>query len=122
MFTRKDVPNYVEVTNLERREMIELKSIVELINWLDELFMLRREGEDGYGECVSVDARMTMLDRMERYQLNPGRQEMISATDTWRTQIEQDNTIGFYFLIVGNDLQQSFKEETGRENPSVICL
>jgi hypothetical protein len=54
MFTRKGVPNYVEVTNLEHREMIELKSILELIDWLDELFMLRREGEDGYGELVCI--------------------------------------------------------------------
>ena len=48
--------NYVKVTNLEHREMNELKSIVEVIDWLDEQFILRREGDDGYGECVSIDA------------------------------------------------------------------
>jgi len=56
MFTKKGMCNYVEVTNLEHREMNELKSIVEVIDWLDEQFILRREGEDGYGESVSIDA------------------------------------------------------------------
>lgn len=45
-----------DVTNLEHREMNELKSIVEAIDWLDERFVLKREGEEGYGENVSVDA------------------------------------------------------------------
>jgi tRNA-dihydrouridine synthase 4 len=56
MFTKKGMCNYVEVTNLEHREMNELKSIVEVIDWLDEQFILRREGKDGYGESVSIDA------------------------------------------------------------------
>jgi len=46
----------MKVTNLEHREMNELKSIVEAIDWLDERFMLKREGEKGYGESVSIDA------------------------------------------------------------------
>ena len=44
------------MTNLEHREMNKLKSIAEVIDWLDERFVLRREGEEGYGESVSIDA------------------------------------------------------------------
>jgi hypothetical protein len=46
MFTRKGMPYYVEVINLEYREMNELKSIVEVIDWVDQQFMLRRQGEE----------------------------------------------------------------------------
>jgi hypothetical protein len=36
--------------------MNELKSVVEIIDWLDDRFILKREWENGYGESVSIDA------------------------------------------------------------------
>jgi len=43
------------LTELEHREMNDLKSIVEIVDWLDERFILRREGENGFGDNVSID-------------------------------------------------------------------
>jgi len=42
-------------TKKEHRELNELKSIVEIVDWLDERFILRREGEEGYGKGLSVE-------------------------------------------------------------------
>ena len=39
----------------ELRQLNQLKSIVEMVDWIDERFVLRREGEEGYGETVSID-------------------------------------------------------------------
>ena len=46
----------VDVINVEHREMNDIKSVVEIIDWLDERFILKREGEEGYGQNVSIDA------------------------------------------------------------------
>jgi hypothetical protein len=40
---------------VETRELNELRSVVEIIDWLDEHFVLRRKDEDGYGGNTSVD-------------------------------------------------------------------
>lgn len=53
---KKGFETCFDVTNLEHREMNELKSIVDVIDWLDERFVLTREGEEGYGESESIDA------------------------------------------------------------------
>lgn len=44
-------------TKKEFRQLNELKSIVEIVDWLDERFILRREGEEGYGESIMAERR-----------------------------------------------------------------
>lgn len=44
-------------TKKEHRELNECKSIVEIVDWLDDRFILKREGEEGFGEAVSVERR-----------------------------------------------------------------
>jgi hypothetical protein len=48
--------------DLEHRELNDLKTIVEIVDWLDERFILRREDEDGYGEAVLIDENRRMTD------------------------------------------------------------
>ena len=55
-FTKKGAYSSGKELTSEHREMNELKSIVEVLDWLDERFVLRREGEEGYGKLLSVDA------------------------------------------------------------------
>ena len=47
--------NTLAITNSEHRELNDLKTIVEIIDWLDERFILKREGEDGYGIDTTND-------------------------------------------------------------------
>lgn len=47
------------VPRKERTQMIDnCKSIIELIDWLDERFVLRRRGEEEFGECITVERRI----------------------------------------------------------------
>jgi tRNA-dihydrouridine synthase 4 len=57
MFNKKGIPSLRVVLTVEHRELNELKSVVEVIDWLDDLFVLRREGEKGYGLSGSIDAQ-----------------------------------------------------------------
>ena len=46
------------VPRRERTAMIDAcKTIVELVDWLDENYVLRREGEVGFGEGVELERR-----------------------------------------------------------------
>ena len=60
IFTKRGSP-FDKSSDLELRELNDLKSIVQVVDWLDERFVLKREGEDGYGDTVSIkDARRTI--------------------------------------------------------------
>ena len=41
----------------EHRELNEFKSIVEIVDWLDERYVLRRKGEEDYGENIMAERR-----------------------------------------------------------------
>jgi tRNA-dihydrouridine synthase 4 len=57
ILSKKGIYSIPEIwLKIELRELNELKSIVEMVDWLDERFVLRREGEKGYGETVSIDS------------------------------------------------------------------
>jgi len=40
---------------VEHRDFNELKSVAEIIDWLDERFVFKRDGEEGYGQAISMD-------------------------------------------------------------------
>jgi tRNA-dihydrouridine synthase 4 len=44
-------------TKKEHRQLNELKSIVEIVDWLDERFILKRKGEENFGKAVSAERR-----------------------------------------------------------------
>jgi len=39
----------------EHRDLNALKSVTEIIDWLDERFVFKRDGEEGYGQAISMD-------------------------------------------------------------------
>ena len=42
----------------ERTQMTEnCKTIIELIDWLDERYILRRPGDEGFGQAVEMERR-----------------------------------------------------------------
>ena len=47
---------------VETRELNELRSIVGIIDWLDDYFVLRRKDEEGYGESISVDENRRIVE------------------------------------------------------------
>lgn len=46
---------------IETRELNELRSIVEIIDWLDDHFVLRRKDEEGYGESISLEGNRRII-------------------------------------------------------------
>jgi len=60
-FTLHHVSEMMEsmVSRRERAQMIDnCKSIVELIDWLDQRFVLRRKGENEFGEYIEIERRI----------------------------------------------------------------
>jgi tRNA-dihydrouridine synthase 4 len=47
----------LHLTDSVHRELNELKGIVEIIDWLDERFILRRPGDPDFGTQVDIDRR-----------------------------------------------------------------
>lgn len=61
-FTLHHVSEMMEdmIPRKERAQMTDdCKSIVELVDWLDERFVLRRRGDAGFGESIAMERKQS---------------------------------------------------------------
>ena len=54
----------------ERTHMLDsCRSMIELIDWLDERFVLRRKGDDGFGDRIELERRPNSEKREDSSQM-----------------------------------------------------